>query len=553
MACGALGAYEPVRVRALALALERSAPAAGVRLREVHADERSILWLDREPIRWENGESHGVAWAESHPGPGRTPRDRHDAAMLGTLGLERSGERRAIYTSVSGVGPLYWRTAGDATYFCTRVEPLLEVAPGKVEADLETWACILTLGYHPGERTPFEEIRRVGELATLEHVSGRGARVEPERWPWAEIEPDGTPHAEIAELVLADLRATIGRLDPRQLWRVPLSGGWDSRLLAIMASQAHDRIETYTINPDKGTDKEERFAAAVARGLGIHNQLIQGDTSRFREELRFAMEAQEHQAPLHLPLARLALELEPREDPILEGVAGDMFLKAVYVTDPMAAPSSWEDVVGGVWTYFVRDRAGRELFGPERWAALAATGRAALDREAERFRGHPSAATLVYYTTRTRRAAAVAPLDLFGRVGPVTMPFLSHDLVAATLRVPLTEKNHGDFYREVLRRADPIVGLLPSSNDPDHKKLVAETPRLRNQPEAIAAYAEIMERHPAAELFGPELRDALAGDQLERFVRGGGRLRGLYALLAMGAWLERHADRLKPVELSRLG
>lgn len=550
LACGALGSYRHERVQALARALERSLPECGARLREVHADGRSSLWLDREPLRWGDERAGGLCWPESYPAPPRPPRDRQEAARLGALGLELAGERRVLFGSISGIGPLYWRACGEAAYFCTRLEPLIAVSDERLTPDAETWASVLTLGYHPGDGTPFEEIRRLGLACVLEHEPGAAPALRRERWPWVEVEPDDPELGEVAEAVLAALRARLAPLNGARPLRLPLSGGWDSRLLAILAAEGREPVETLTINPDKGNDKDVRFARAVAEGLGLPHRVLPTDPARFGHELRFAMEAEQLQIAPHLPMTRVALAMGSSPRPILDGLAGDMLLKAVYVTEPIARQRTWEDVVGGVWGYFVRNRAGRAVLG-ERWEALAAAGRAALAREAERFRGHPSAGTLVYYATRTRRLTSATAIELFGRVGPVSLPFLTDEVARAGLRVPLLRKLRGELYREVLRRTGSPVAALPSTNDSNHQRLAQRTPQLRSRPEAIATYEAMLRDHPAAELFGPQLRAALARGELTSLARGK-RLRSLYGLLVLGEWLRRHDGRLRPLSLDGL-
>lgn len=48
VACGALGSYDPSIVA-------RIAHLSEVEMAEAHRDRRSILMLDREPIRWRSG------------------------------------------------------------------------------------------------------------------------------------------------------------------------------------------------------------------------------------------------------------------------------------------------------------------------------------------------------------------------------------------------------------------------------------------------------------------------------------------------------------------
>ena len=79
----------------------------GVAMRVVHEDERSILLLDREPIRWRGAEASGLAWIEGdrwRDGPASW----EEASIRGACGLAIEGRRRFVHSSVSGLARLYW-------------------------------------------------------------------------------------------------------------------------------------------------------------------------------------------------------------------------------------------------------------------------------------------------------------------------------------------------------------------------------------------------------------------------------------------------------------
>ena len=111
-ACGALGRYEPDTVRAIAAGF-------GGFLGTAHEDERSILLLDREPMRWKGGRERGLGWIEGdRPRAGR-PRDWKEAATASRCGLALVGKRRWLHSSISGLAPIYWLDHEGATYFCS--------------------------------------------------------------------------------------------------------------------------------------------------------------------------------------------------------------------------------------------------------------------------------------------------------------------------------------------------------------------------------------------------------------------------------------------------
>jgi hypothetical protein len=546
LVCGALGPYSADRLAAVRTALERDPVAApGTSLREFHATERSALLADRDPIAWTAGEVSGFAWAEAAPGPARAPRDRADAAALGCCGLVLDGDEAIVHSSVSGVGPLHWLTRDGAVYFCTRIEPLLAAGDPPFEADVAAWASILTIGYPMGDETPFREVRRLAPSATL----GADGVATEHPWPWAEFDPDPGPGQ--AGEILDALRADLARLPAEHPPILPLSGGWDSRLLGCLIAERGIGTTAVTFNSDQGRAEDERLATAVAAELGLEHELFEAGAGSYAEDFRWSAEAHEYLCPLHLPGARLARRLEPSRRPILEGFAGDMLIKALYIWPEIAAATSLEGSLERTWSKFVRDENGTKFLEDGLWSALSAAGRTAIHREGERFRGHEIGANLALYWTRSRRMIAPSPVDLFGQAGPVALPFIANDVALASLAGPLERRGSGELYREVLELANPVVARLPSSNDAERDHGAA-VPQLRNSPEALEFYASVLADHPLRDRFAQPLTRGLERGKMKRFARGGGRFRMVQSLVTFGLWHERYRDRIKPVDFSVL-
>ena len=176
-----------------------------------HRDRGSALWLDRDPIRWGGGGERGLAWSESPRPPGKAGSWSEAAGALDACGLVLRGRRRLVHSSAAGLPPVYWMDDGGATYFCSRIDPLVATAPGRLRPDWTAWAAIIRLGYAVGSRTPFEEVRRLEHSSTLERgPAGSVATVG--RWPWAEEEPLSRRRGH-----RADGRGARGRA--RRRWR----------------------------------------------------------------------------------------------------------------------------------------------------------------------------------------------------------------------------------------------------------------------------------------------------------------------------------------------
>jgi hypothetical protein len=163
--------------------------------------------------------------------------------------------------------------------------------------------------------------------------------------------------------------------------------------------------------------------------------------------------------------------------------------------------------------------------------------------EADRFAGHPSAATLTYFWTRTRRGVAQAPMKHFGASHEVLAPLVSDRVVRAALAAPQGSKVGSALYRRVLERANPAVARLPSSEDRRHDPPGRQR-RSERAPEARRVYRELLERSPLRPWFSAPLSEGLQRGGLGGELRSHFGLRRLQALCTLTLWLDRYGGRL---------
>ena len=230
-ACGALGEYEPERVRQIAAGFDAD-------LGSVHEQAGAVLMLDREPLRWEGPDGWGLGWSQGLAPAGRIRSWRDAARAAGACGLAVDRGRVVVHTDVSGIGPVYYTSVGRAVYFATRIDPLVQAATELLHPDWEAWAAILAINLPLGDRTPFAEIKRLGPFATLAGAA-TGPEVRAEPWPWAQQDAPHDLDAGTPDVVAA-MRAAVDRL-PRGPVALPLTGGGDSRVLLSLLRGDPDR------------------------------------------------------------------------------------------------------------------------------------------------------------------------------------------------------------------------------------------------------------------------------------------------------------------------
>jgi hypothetical protein len=517
-------------------------------------EDGAVLYLDREPLRWSGDGTHGLAWAEALPVPPATPRTWQDAAReWGASGLAFERGRWLLHTSVSGLAPVYYLTAGDATYFSSRIDALVAAADEPLSVDWDGWASILAVGYPLGDHTPFAEIRRLGPATSVEHGPA-GVEVRSHEWPWAEVEPADVGEAEAAGAIADALRERISLLPAGEPVHSLLSGGWDSRLLLTLANQRADRpIRAWTVNNDVGHQEEERIAGIVTANLGVDHEIVPPRVGDFWEDWAETAALQDFQAPTRIRVVRLGRLLREHPGIALEGIAGDIFIKGLYVSEAMLDAPSWDETADLMWRRVFWLRKPPPLLERDFRRRLFDVARADFDRSIGRFADHPAGATLAIYWLRTRRSISSGPLELIGSHVPVAIPFAGDAVVRAALAVDPRKKLGGALYKRVWQAVDPEVAALPSTNDPGYDPGPKTGPRIVMSRESIRGYVDVLSRHPLRPLFSERLEGDLERGRIRPYLRHRKKQQMLDGLCRFGLWFERYEDRLGPLDVEELG
>jgi hypothetical protein len=538
VACGALGAYDRERVLRIGASL-------GGECRPVHEDEGSILLLDREPLRWSGAGQSGLGWID-----GCLWRDGaaswEASARRGACGLVVDGRRRYLHSSVSGLGPIYWIEDGDATYFASRIDPLVETAPGRLSIDWDAWAAILALRYPLGERTPFAEVRRLGPSSTLRRRFGRG-RAQTHRWPWAEIEPS-LDVEQGAEATAVALRKALMPLDGEVV--CPLSGGLDSRLLlATIVALGRASPLALTVSDDEGARFEQEQAAPVARRLGVPWEEIDArveDYSRDWEERALRVE---HQFVDHAWLVPLARRIEAASGPVLDGFALDSLQQTgarfhnAAVVDPPSPRAGTRALFDSLRQYGLT----HEALEPRFQTPLVERTRSQFEAAVRPFEGHPSQPILALYATRTVRGISTYPCGLLGIGAQVLTPACDDGVASSLLSMPSSVKHEGSVHPLIQAHLAPQLDGMPSTGDTP--RTPPELPRRWRSEPALAMHRQSLEDGPLAMHLAPQLLSWLREPEGELSPH----LRlGMEAVSLFHSWWRRYRQHLHEVDPSDL-
>ncbi len=536
-ACGALGPYDRDRVR-------RIAGRLGCLPRPVHEDRGSILLLDRDPICWGNADRRGIGWIEGAAWEDNAKVESwEEAAGRGLTGLVAEGRKRYLHTSLNGLAPLYWTEEDGAVYFASRIDPLVRTSPGPLSVDWQAWAATIALRYPVGERTPFAQVRRLPNFATLRRRFGGRARPRSHSWPWEEIEPRATV-AEAADRLVGELENVLGPVEGKVL--CPLSGGRDSRILFVALAREGRVAGAITTADDEGDTHEEDLAAPVAAALGVPHERLEAAAADYPADREERARRVEYQFVDHAWLVPVAHRVEGLATPVSDGFAIDVFFCAGrhFYTEATLDTGNGERASRALFDtlrrYGVGNRAlSAEFHGPVESSAWeqfrAATGR---------FDGHPSQPILALYATRSLRGVSTYSTGLLGDGATMLMPGAGRGVVDAALEADPHDKLGGGLYDAVFERLGPSAGLLPSTTGAARR--APHLPRRWRSDPALKEHQRSLADGPLAPHISPDLLawlEAPAGVELS------GDLRlGMEAVSMFHAWWRRYRDILDEVD-----
>lgn len=534
-ACGALGRFDRERVVRLSEAL-------GTSPRPVHKDRASILMLDREPLRWQGRRQRGLGWIEGSIWDGDGAASWEDASRRGACGLVLDGRERFLHSSVNGLGSIYWMRERGAVYFASEIDPLVQIAPGRLSVDWDAWASIVSLRFPAGERTPFAEIRRLEPHSLLRRRWGRFGAMSP-AWPWGEAEPQ-LDRGDAAAAIVEALREQVSRIDGPLA--VPLSGGRDSRMLACLAVAEGKAAEALTVSDDEGGEFEEEKAARVAASLTIPHECLRAAPEAYPQNWEQRARLVEHQFVDHAWLMPLSHRLDGAGLAIVDGFGIDALLlrgSRFYRKEALRLPRPRDTSLAmfdGLRHYgkahLVLDERLRE--------SVVARARDLFVAAAAPYEGNPSHPTLAFYRTRTVRGVAASMSGLLGSRTAVLAPGGGEAVAIAALSATEEAREDDGLYPAVFDLLNPTVGRLPSTSD-----TAREPPRgvrcWRADP-ALEMHRELLGDGPLAAYVAAELRDWLdapEGRELSIDLR-----LGMEGVSLLHSWWRRYRHRLHEVD-----
>ena len=186
-----------------------------------------------------------------------------------------------------GIKPFYYRWDGKAFLFGSEIKTILAYPGIKAEFNTGTLAEYLAFGYLTGPETMFAGIRRLMPGHTLELAENGEPRIE--RYWELNVEVDREPHPR--QYYVSAYRELLEKAVSSHLMSdVPLgvflSGGLDSSAVAALTSKIRkDRIQTFAVGYGEEQFSELRFAREVAHRIGSEHSEVRLSREEFFRNL----------------------------------------------------------------------------------------------------------------------------------------------------------------------------------------------------------------------------------------------------------------------------
>ncbi|MCK2221739.1 asparagine synthetase B family protein [Actinomadura sp. ATCC 31491] len=521
--CGALGRIDTAMLGKLTGAGPRVRPA-------LQTPEAALFSSSPLPPYHRTGDSYAFAWGE------RRPEAADDwmavAETYETPGLIGDADQAILHAGALGLVDVYYVRQGDAVYFSSLIQPLLSLVP--IAIDWAAWAAILQVTFPLGEATPYTEVKRLSGSSALVWRHGR-AGVERRLPRWLRTEPYEAwiSPAELVEL----LHRAYAEYDGRKLL-VPVSGGYDSRLLASVARARGADVESWTTSPDDGTDTDIAFARAITKELGIPHRVITQDPAAYPQDAADVARRLEYLTPHHAWYAPFAKEVHGAGRILVDGLAGGPLLKNFMVSGAALEARTQAERSAALLGSLSLGAPSRPFLSGAAAEWMEATVREQFAAATSMLHGHRAELPLSVLHTRTVRGIARSAVNLVGPEASFAAPFIHPEFFDAALSVGVARKDKGRFYRELLHAAHPRVAALPSTNVV--KQPLRRVP-LRSTAAPARNYAHAMletvvNRVPG--LLSEELHEVIAGgpDALTRFNGWNDRF-WVRGLVLFGLWL----------------
>lgn len=385
------------------------------------------------------------------------------AAVVGDKGRSCS-----LVADFLGIGPLFYRRAGDGVLFSTNPRYL---ALDGDSPDRLAWRHFMHVGYVQANRTLTAGVEAVPAGAVV-RFDCRG--VKHHQWFDFSALPTGEVEAQPADLaVLEELfRQAVSRCLALDVGEVvlPLSGGFDSRRLlgALLHAGASFRAVSSPVLKNSRGNIDASVARLVAETVGRGLRVVDAvDGAFFVRAERIRMAVFDGHCLEHGWAVPLMREASSAPTLWLDGIAGDVLGRPVgwrnHAPEPLE-PGLPQNERADVIAAHVATRLMEDVLDRRSWPSLDEL-REDLGDYFARFQPRNNLSEITFLLQRTRRAIGLGTQQLAPPGCVVACPYLDLDYFNRILRYTPASKVALWIQRSSLREWYPQLYRLPSTRD----------------------------------------------------------------------------------------
>jgi len=329
-----------------------------------------------------------------------------------------------------GLKPFYYYHHRNEFAFSTDLQWLVQTSNRKFSVNYSVLSQFLCLRHPFGDETLFRSIRRLSQGELLCYSVQEDKLQTVPFFTYLSLRPvPGVTFKQVLAEAPARFTAALERqLNGASKVVLPLSGGYDSRMIACGLHRLGVELLTYTTHKDYGSTTDTVAAAAVAALLGTTHHNIPLPISYFARFHQQKCRLVQFETSYHPWIVNLLSSMPEEPLPCFDGLGGDACLGCTEVT-----PRFWE-----LWRkkqyklfeniYLQWYKTGFEsLVRPKYHREIIALARQEVVAEIDRIKGNPNG--LIYLGLRnfTRRAISLSTFGILGHNRPVRTPFLDHE------------------------------------------------------------------------------------------------------------------------------
>ncbi len=367
-----------------------------------------------------------------------------------------------------GLKPVLLWTVGGSLYFSSNLWALAAHPEFTGEVEPQAVVDMLLLGHQQGSRTLFAGVSVLppGSVTTfrngrLESRTVRNLRFSRDRWDWS------------IERVAEGMHAVLGRSVARRVPEgervvLPLSGGFDSRVLLGLLSGRPVRIEAVTQHQPGLFAQDSRYARRLARAAGVPHRVVRYRDAFLEAARRKSVALSGGMYDIHTS-RHLSWLLDGRQDdrPVISAFLGGELTSRFQVSDTaFSTPEQqWRLAFEGVNSHRFSPESARNLLSPPLAAELVDQ---AVEQNRRFFLDHDGPFFHRFYhwdLLLPRRRYVSYQIYFFEQITRVRAPFSDLEFLDFVCSLPFAAIHRQQAYRAMMREHMPALAKIPNTND----------------------------------------------------------------------------------------